>query len=186
VAALAHNPRALPPALETGLNCLAVFHPPAPTYPNGCHICEVEIDPETGAIRLDRYTVVDDVGTVINPLTLKGQVMGGVVQGAGQALWEAIRFDEASGQLVSGSFMDYAMPRADDVPFIAVASHPVPTSVNPLGAKGAGEAGTVGALSCVHAAVMDALASRGVSWIDMPLTAEAVWRALRSAGDNRA
>ena len=119
------------------------------TWPNGCHVCEVEIDPETGAVALDRYAIVDDVGTVINPLTLKGQLHGGVAQGVGQALMEQVVYDRESGQLLTASFMEYAMPRADDFCDIHIESHPVPTELNPLGAKGAGEAGTVGALPAV-------------------------------------
>jgi carbon-monoxide dehydrogenase large subunit len=125
--------------------------------------------------------VVDDVGTVINPLTLKGQIHGGVVQGLGQILVEQVAYDAESGQLLSASFMDYAMPRAGDVSPIAVGSNPVPTAVNPLGAKGAGEAGTVGALAAAMNAILDALAPRGVHLLDMPATAERVWRALREA-----
>ncbi len=152
-----------------------------PTYSNGCHICEVEIDPETGVTRLDRYTVVDDVGTVINPLIVKGQMHGGIAQGAGQALMEQIVFDGDDGQLISGSLLDYTLPRADDLPFFVVGSHPVPTKLNPTGAKGAGEAGTVGALPVVVIAALDALRPLGVSHIDMPLTPERVWRVIRSS-----
>ena len=151
-----------------------------PSFPNGCHICEVEIDPDTGATRLDRYTVVDDVGTVINPLIVKGQMHGGIAQGAGQALMEHIAFDEDSGQLITGSLLDYTLPRADDLPFFTVDSHPVPTALNPIGAKGAGEAGTVGALPVVVIAALDALRPLGVTHIDMPLTSERVWRAIQS------
>jgi carbon-monoxide dehydrogenase large subunit len=124
---------------------------------------------------------VDDVGTVINPLTLKGQIHGGVVQGLGQVLMEQVVYDPASGQLLSGSFMDYAMPRADDVCDFDVASRPVPTTLNPLGAKGAGEAGTVGALPAAMNAVLDALAAVGVRQLDMPASSERVWQAIRDA-----
>lgn len=151
-----------------------------PTYPNGCHVCEVEVDPETGTTRLDRYTVVDDVGTVINPMIVRGQMHGGIAQGAGQAMMEHVAFDD-DGQLLTGSFLDYCMPRADDLPFMAVGSHPVPTHLNPLGVKGAGEAGTVGALPVVVLAVLDALRPLGVTHIDMPLTPERVWQALNDA-----
>ena len=154
------------------------------TFPNGCHVCELEIDPATGATEILRYSVVDDVGRVMNPLLLKGQIHGGVTQGLGQALSEAIRYEPATGQLLSGSFMDYAMPRAADLPFFAVESHAVPTAVNPLGAKGAGEAGTVGALPCVINAVVDALAPLGIRHIDMPATSERIWRAIREAKDS--
>jgi len=151
-----------------------------PTYPNGCHVCEVEIDPETGVTRLDRYCVVDDVGTVINPLIVKGQMHGGIAQGVGQVLMEYVKFDDDSGQLVTGSFLDYCMPRADDFPLFDVGSCPVPTAMNPLGVKGAGEAGTVGALPVMVIATLDALRPYGVTHIDMPLTSERVWQALQT------
>jgi len=157
----------------------AAFVPAQETFPNSCHVCEVEVDPETGQVELAAYSVVDDVGTVINPLTLKGQVHGGVVQGIGQALMERMAYDPESAQLVSASFMDYAMPRAADLCGLEVASHPVPTALNPLGVKGAGEAGTVGALAAVMNAIDDALAARGARAPEMPATPEAVWRALR-------
>ena len=149
-------------------------------FPNGCHVCEVEIDPDTGTSRSSRYSVVDDVGTVLNPLLLKGQIVGGVAQGIGQILMEDIRFD-ADGQLVTGSFMDYAMPRATDISAVEVKSNPVPTATNPLGVKGAGEAGCVGALPAVaNAIVRRALASRRPH-IEMPATPERVWRTIRNA-----
>jgi carbon-monoxide dehydrogenase large subunit len=151
-----------------------------PTFPNGCHICEAEIDPETGAVAITRYTVVDDVGTVVNPILLKGQIHGGVAQGLGQALGEQIVFDE-SGQLLSGSFTDYAMPHADEVPMIEVESNPVPAKTNRLGIKGAGEAGTVGALPAVISAVVDALSQYGIRHLDMPASPERVWRAIQDA-----
>ncbi|MFY0691899.1 MAG: xanthine dehydrogenase family protein molybdopterin-binding subunit [Paracoccaceae bacterium] len=150
------------------------------TFPNGCHICEVEVDPATGHVRVLRYTVADDVGTVVNPLLVKGQIAGGVAQGLGQALMENIAYDE-SGQLLSATFMDYAMPRAADISGIDVLSHPVPTATNPLGVKGVGEAGTVGALAAGISAVTNALESRGVTHINMPATPERVWRALQEA-----
>ena len=142
----------------------------------------MEIDPETGKTELVSYYVVDDVGNVINPLTLKGQIYGGVAQGVGQALMENIAFDKESGQLLSGSFMDYAMPRADDFCTIKIESNPVPTAVNPLGVKGAGEAGCVGALPAVLSAVTDALnVAYGIDYIEMPATAEKVWKAIQDA-----
>jgi carbon-monoxide dehydrogenase large subunit len=156
------------------------------TFPNGCHVCEVEIDPTTGFVDVVSYLVVDDVGTVINPQLLKGQITGGVAQGLGQAMMEQVVYDSASGQLVSASFMDYAMPRATDLPPISVISEPVPTTSNLLGAKGAGEAGTVGALAAVMNAVCDALASVGAGPIDMPATPEAVWLALQLANRKEA
>jgi len=152
------------------------------TFPNGCHICEAEIDPETGTVSVERYLIVDDVGTVINPLLMKGQIHGGVAQGLSQALFERIVYDEDSGQLLTASFMDYVMPRADDLPSMAVESHPVPTPTNPLGAKGAGEAGTVGSLAAVISAVSDALSPLGIDHIDMPATPERIWRAIKSVG----
>jgi carbon-monoxide dehydrogenase large subunit len=181
IARLAYSPRMLPPGMETGLIAFASFTPPAPTFPNGCHVCEVEIDPDTGSVRIDRYAVVDDVGTVMNPLLLKGQIHGGIVQGLGQILMESVQFDRESGQVLTGSLMDYCLPRADDVPFFTVESHSVPSPTNPYGIKGAGEAGTVGAMPCVHSAILDALAPLGIEWIDMPATADRVWRALRNA-----
>jgi len=157
----------------------ASFAPRQETFPNSCHVCELEVDPETGAVTLLGYAVVDDVGTVLNPLTLKGQVHGGVVQGLGQILMERMAYEPHSGQLLTASFMDYAMPRAGDLCGIEVAGRPVPTALNPLGVKGAGEAGTVGALAACMNALLDALAQRGVRALEMPATPEAVWRALR-------
>ncbi|HUI18555.1 MAG TPA: molybdopterin cofactor-binding domain-containing protein, partial [Alphaproteobacteria bacterium] len=177
----AFDPLKIPPGVEPGLAENAGFLPSTVTFPNGCHICELEIDPATGATEILRYSVVDDVGRVMNPLLLKGQIHGGVTQGLGQALLEAIRYEPETGQLLSGSFMDYAMPRAADLPLFAVESHAVPTAVNPLGAKGAGEAGTVGALPSVINAVVDALAPLGIRHIDMPATPERIWRAIREA-----
>jgi carbon-monoxide dehydrogenase large subunit len=171
----------LPKGMEIGLQGGAVVTPGDATFPNGCHVCEVEIDPETGVTRLRRYTVVDDVGRVVNPLLLEGQVHGGIAQGAGQALLERIVYDRESGQLVSGSFMDYAMPRADDFCTFEVDDHDVPTKTNPLGVKGGGEAGTVGALPAVMNAVADALAPLGITRIDMPASHENVWRAIAAA-----
>lgn len=175
------------------LDELAARHPEAlharsvaaaqgPTFPNGCHVCEVEVDPETGVTELMSYLVVDDVGVAINPMLVKGQMHGGVAQGVGQALFEAVVYDPESGQLLSGSFTDYAMPRAVDLPEITVAMHPVPTRANPLGVKGAGEAGTVGSIPAVINAVVDALSPFGVTHIDMPATSEKVWRRIRAAG----
>ncbi len=178
VAKAAANPARLPAGMEAGLIATAVYRAPVENFPNGCHICEVEIDPETGAVEIVRYSVVDDVGTVLNPLLLHGQIHGGVAQGVGQVLLEDIRWDE-SGQLITGSFMDYAMPRADDLCAIRTDSNPVPTRTNPLGVKGAGEAGSVGALPAVANALVDALSPLGVRHIDMPATPERVWRACR-------
>ena len=181
VARAAFLPNRLPKGMEPGLYETGTFSPSNDTYPNGCHVCEVEIDPETGAVALERYAVVDDVGTVINPKLLKGQIHGGIAQGLGQVLMECVVYDPRSGQLLSASFMDYAMPRADDFCDVAIESMPVPTKLNPLGAKGAGEAGTVGALPAVMLAILDALAPLGVKHIDMPATPERVWQALELA-----
>jgi carbon-monoxide dehydrogenase large subunit len=181
VARAAFQPAQLPPGTEPGLYETGTFVPPQDTWPNGCHVCEVEIDPETGVVTLVKYVVVDDVGTVINPLTLKGQIHGGVAQGAGQALMEEIVYERESGQLLTASFMDYALPRADTLPDMLITSNPVPTKLNPLGAKGAGEAGTVGALPAVINAVLDALAPLGVRELDMPATSERVWQAIQAA-----
>jgi carbon-monoxide dehydrogenase large subunit len=180
VARTAYVPRQLPAGMEPGFTDTAAFTPPAVTFPNGCHVCEVEIDPDTGAITIERYSVVDDVGRMVNPMLVKGQIHGGVAQGLGQALYEDLVYDPETGQLLAGSFMDYAMPRADDMPAFDVDSHEVPTQVNPLGAKGVGEAGTVGALPALVNAVNDALGTAGVRHLDMPLTPERVWRAIRS------
>jgi carbon-monoxide dehydrogenase large subunit len=171
----------LPRGMELGLDAQAVVTPPGATFPNGCHVCEVEIDPETGVARIVRYAVVDDVGRVVNPLLLKGQIHGGIAQGAGQALCETMIYDRGSGQLLTGSFMDYCMPRADDLPMLEVASNEVPAKTNPLGIKGAGEAGTVGALPAVMNAVNDALAPLGIRHFDMPASPERLWRAISEA-----
>ncbi|WP_376096876.1 xanthine dehydrogenase family protein molybdopterin-binding subunit [Roseomonas sp. CCTCC AB2023176] len=175
VARLSYAPNR-PKSEDAGLSASASVPPGDATFPNGCHVCEVEVDPETGHVTVDRYVVADDVGTVVNPLLLKGQIHGGVAQGLGQVLLEEAKFDE-SGQLLAASFMDYALPRAADLPPMKVISNPQPTATNPLGAKGAGEAGTVGALPCITAAVCDAL---GVEHVDIPLTPERVWNALQA------
>ncbi|HLI22066.1 MAG TPA: molybdopterin cofactor-binding domain-containing protein, partial [Stellaceae bacterium] len=181
IARAAFTPGRIPKGMEPGLFETAVFEPTAQTFPYGTHICELEIDEDTGKIQIQRYLAVDDVGTVINELTLQGQVHGGVAQGVGQAISEQIVYDPKSGQLLTGSFMDYGMPRADDLCAIEVDEHTVPTKINPLGAKGAGEAGTVGALPAVMNAALDALAPLGIKHIEMPLTPERVWRAIRQA-----
>jgi carbon-monoxide dehydrogenase large subunit len=171
----------LPKELEGGLYETGTFSPDDNTYPNGCHVCEVEIDPDTGALEIVRYVVIDDVGTVVNPIGLKGQIHGGVAQGLGQALMEQVVYDRESGQNLTGSFMDYAMPRADSMPYMEIHSNPVPTKRNPLGAKGAGEAGTVGALPAIVNAVIDALAPLGVKSLEMPATPARIWQAIRDA-----
>ena len=167
------------PAMEPGLDTTHHRVPPAQTFPNGCHIVEVEIDPNTGAVVIERYTVVDDFGRTINPLLLEGQVHGGIVQGIGQALLEHAVYDPDSGQLLSGSFMDYTMPRAGAVPPFTFSTHNVPSTANPLGVKGAGEAGAVGAPPAVINAIVDALHRRvELRHIDMPATPRRVWEML--------
>ena len=178
IATAAHDTANLPKGMEPGLFATAVYVAPVNNYPNGCHICELEIDRETGKVDITRYNVVDDFGTVLNPLLLHGQVHGGIAQGAGQALMEDIHFDN-SGQLVTASFMDYAMPHAHDFSDMKVESNPVPTKTNPLGVKGAGEAGCVGALPAVTNALVDALSEFGVNHIEMPATPERIWRAMQ-------
>jgi carbon-monoxide dehydrogenase large subunit len=180
VARAAFVPAKLPRGVEPGLFETGTFSGGERTYPNGCHISEVEIDPETGRIRVDRYAAVDDVGHIINPLLVEGQLHGGIVQGIGQALMETITYD-SSGQLMSGSFMDYAMPRADDFCPFVLGENEVPTKTNPLGVKGAGESGTVGALSSVMNAINDAMAQIGAAYMQMPATPEKVWRAIAAA-----
>src|SRR5271166_3498052 len=181
VAQMSFIPVGLPSELGVGLQGAGAFSPDVPTFPNGCHICEVEIDPETGEVALDRYTVVDDIGTVINPLLAKGQIQGGVAQGAGQALSEDIVYDRDSGQLLTGTLMDYGIPRADTVPAISVDFSPVPSTTNPLGAKGVGEGGTVASTPTVMNAILDALAPLGVTDLAMPATPERIWHAIRES-----
>jgi carbon-monoxide dehydrogenase large subunit len=177
VAARSFAPKNLPQGVEPGLFESGTFDGGHRTFPNGCHIVEVEIDEATGAVAIVRYTAVEDVGHMINPLLVAGQVHGGIAQGVGQALMENIVYD-SSGQLVSGSFMDYAMPRADDLCAFELGENEVPTKTNPLGVKGAGESGTVGALPAVMNAINDALAGIGAPYVQMPATPEKVWRAI--------
>jgi len=150
------------------------------TFPNGCHVAEVEIDPDTGVVKVVRYTGVNDFGTVVNPMIVAGQLHGGVAQGIGQSLMEEVNFD-AGGQPITGSFMDYALPRAEDIPMMEVGDHPSPAKSNPLGTKGCGEAGCAGSLVCVVNAALDALSEYGIKHINMPLTPEKVWRAIQDA-----
>jgi aerobic carbon-monoxide dehydrogenase large subunit len=150
------------------------------TYPNGCHVAEVEIDPDTGVVQVVRYTAVNDFGTIVNPMLVAGQLHGGVAQGIGQALMEEVSYD-SSGQPITGSLMDYAMPRAEDIPLMMVGDHPSPAKSNPLGTKGCGEAGCAGSLTTIVNAVIDALSEFGVAQIDMPLTSERVWRVIHDA-----
>ncbi|MFZ5608579.1 MAG: xanthine dehydrogenase family protein molybdopterin-binding subunit [Pseudomonadota bacterium] len=185
LAALAHDAARLPAALRArypqGLRAEARYEGAHPTFPNGCHIAEVEIDPETGQVAVVSYHAVDDFGRLMNPMLVAGQVHGGVVQGLGQALLEDVVYQPETGQLITGSFMDYAMPRADDVPDIAFANHVVANPNNPLGIKGCGEAGTIGAMPAIVHAILDALAAYGIDDIDMPATPEKIWRRLRTA-----
>jgi aerobic carbon-monoxide dehydrogenase large subunit len=151
--------------------------PQSATYPNGCHVCEVELDPETGVIEVVSYASVNDFGTGINPLIVEGQLHGGVIQGIGQALMEMTVYD-TDGQFLTGSFMDYALPRAADSPQVSVVNHPVPATTNPLGVKGCGEAGCAGSLTSVMNAVANALSEFGIHHLDMPATPYRVWRAI--------
>jgi aerobic carbon-monoxide dehydrogenase large subunit len=179
VAQMSFIPMGLPTELGVGLQGSGAFSPGLPSFANGCHICEVEIDLETGEVTLDRYTVVDDIGTVINPLLAKGQIQGGVAQGVGQALTEDIVYDRDTGQLLTGSLMDYGIPRADILPAIGVDFSPVPSTTNPLGVKGVGEGGTIAATPTVINAILDAFAPLGITDVPMPATPERIWRALR-------
>ena len=171
----------LPVALGTTLGAARMHENPAFAFANGCEVCELEVDPETGAVEIVALTMVDDSGRSVNPMIVHGQMHGAVAQGIGQALIERCVYDPESGQLLSGSFLDYAIPRADDLPSISVTSRDVPSPTNPLGVKGAGEGGTVGAPGAVIHAILDALAPVGVAHIDMPATPERVWRAIRDA-----
>src|SRR5213079_3403131 len=172
VARAAFDPARQAPGVEPGFDESGHFTPPQPTFPNGCHVCEVEIDPDTGHIEITRYLVVDDFGTVINPLLLRGQVHCGIAQGVGQAILERTVFDPESGQLLTGSLTDYCLPRADDLPAIEFAYNVVTCRTNPLGVKGAGEAGAIGAPPALVNAVVGALAEVGIAHLDMPLTPE--------------
>jgi aerobic carbon-monoxide dehydrogenase large subunit len=180
VAALAQDPAKLPQGETPGLDETCLYRRPTEcNFPNGAHVAEVEIDPDTGRIEVARYTAVDDCGVVINPLLVTGQVMGGVCQGLGQAVLEHTAYDAQSGQFLAGSFMDYAMPRAEDMPPISVSFNPVPNPSNELGVKGIGEGGACGSPPAIVSAACDAL---GLAHLDMPLLPERLWQALR---DNR-
>ena len=179
VSAAVNDPAAdLPETLKEPLRATTLIDKPMPAYPNGCHVAEVEIDRETGAVSLLRYTAVDDCGRVVNPMIVDGQVHGGIGQGVGQALWEEVVYDDDTGQLISGSFMDYVMPRAEDLPMFTVGHNEVPTPTNRMGAKGGGEGGTTPAPAAIVNAVCDALRDFGVKHIQMPVTSEKVWRAM--------
>jgi carbon-monoxide dehydrogenase large subunit len=186
VARAAFDPARQAPGVEPGFDESGHFTPPQPTFPNGCHVCEVEIEPDTGHIDVLRYLVVDDFGTVINPLLLAGQVQGGVAQGVGQAMLERTVFDPETGQLLTGSLTDYCIARAEDLPRIEFTYNVVPCRTNPLGVKGAGEAGAIGAPPALVNAVVDALADLGIAHLDMPLTPERVWQAIGAAEQRKA
>ena len=179
---LAHRLREgrIPDGLPASLNVDHTSREVPSTYPNGCHVAEVEIDPDTGVVQVVRYTGVNDFGTIVNPMLVSGQMHGGVAQGIGQALMEEVSYD-SSGQPITGSLMDYAMPRAEDIPLMSVGNHPSPAKSNPLGTKGCGEAGCAGSLTTIVNAVIDALSEFGVSQIEMPLTPERVWRVIHDA-----
>jgi carbon-monoxide dehydrogenase large subunit len=169
-----------------GLESEGSFSPEPPSHPNGSHVCEVEIDPETGAVHIDRYFVVDDLGRILNPMIVRGQIQGGVVQGIGQALMEHQVYDRQSGQLLTGSFLDYAMPHASALPSIESTLEEVPCKTNPIGVKGIGESGTIGAPPTIINAIIDALRPLGVEAIDMPATPLRVWEAIRRGGKAKA
>jgi carbon-monoxide dehydrogenase large subunit len=181
VARISFDRMKMPDGVDLGLAAAVVKAPTEANFPNGCHVCEVEIDRETGTPTIVGYWAVEDVGRVLNPLVVEGQIHGGVAQGLGQALMELISHDPESGQLITGSFLDYSMPRADTVPGVVTRFNPVPTNANPLGVKGAGEAGTVGALPAIINAINDALAFAGAGEIEMPATSQRIWKALREA-----
>ena len=186
VAKAFYRPVGLPKQFGIGLEASGSWATDPSNFPNGCHVCEVEVDPETGVVTIDRYAVVDDVGRIINPLICEGQIQGGLAQGIGQALLEVVAYDGESGQLLSGSFSDYTMPRADDLPGFDLEFIEVPCTTNPLGVKGAGEAGSVGAPPTVINAILDALRPLGVEHVDMPATPRRVWEAIRAAKGKKA
>jgi carbon-monoxide dehydrogenase large subunit len=178
LAAQARTAAGLPDELAGGLDTIAEFVSPQMSFPNGCHVCEVEIDPETGVTEVVGYAAVDDVGNIVDETIVDGQMHGGIAQGLGQVLGEQVVYGE-DGQLINASFMDYVMPRAEDMPLLRTAHHSVPCTTNPLGVKGAGESGVAGALPSALNAVMDALSARGIDHLDMPATPARVWAALQ-------
>ena len=182
VAKAFYRPMMLPPQFGVGLEGSGSFTAAPASYPNGCQICEVEVDPDTGEVEVMQYTAVDDVGRVLNPLLCEGQIQGGIVQGIGQALKEQVVFD-AEGQLVTGTFQDYAMPRASDLPEIHSQFVEILCATNPIGVKGAGEAGATGAPAAVINALIDALRNVGADDIDMPATPQRVWMRLRNGNE---
>ena len=177
----------MPKGEKPGLDDEFTRTPEADTFPNGCHICELEIDPDTGTLEIVNYNVMDDFGMALNPMLLQGQIHGGVGQGVGQALTERTVYDKDSGQLLSGSLMDYALPRADVVPPVGFGMHHSPCTTNPLGVKGAGEAGAIGAPPSVINAIVDAIAPHtGIKHIDMPVTAASLWAAIQASQAKKA
>jgi carbon-monoxide dehydrogenase large subunit len=180
VASAFYRPAGLPKEFGVGLEAAGSAATDPPNCPNGCHACEVEVDPETGRVTFASYAAVDDFGRVLNPLICEGQIQGGVAQGIGQALMEQIVYDD-SGQLVTGSFQDYAMPRASDIPDVHGEFIEVPSTTNPLGVKAVGESGSNGSPPAVIGAILDALRPLGVTHIDMPATPHRVWQAIRAA-----
>ena len=183
VARAAFDPAKLPRGEDVGFQVIGTFKPQGPGFPNGSHVCEVEIDPETGVLELLRYVTVDDFGNVLNPLLVDGQIHGGIGQGLGQAIAEEAVYDPESGQLLTGSFMDYRLPRAGDLPMIETHRIAVPTARNPLGVKGNGECGAIAAPPVVMDAILDALSPLGIEHLDMPATPMKIWRAIRDARD---
>jgi carbon-monoxide dehydrogenase large subunit len=186
VAKAFYRPVGLPKQFGIGLEASGAWSADPQNFPNGAHVCEVEIDPDTGEVTVDRYVVVDDVGRVINPLICEGQIQGGLAQGIGQALFEEVTYDRTSGQLLSSTFTEYCMPRSDDLPPFVLGFHDIPCATNPIGVKGIGEAGSVGAPPTVINAILDALAPLGVDHVDMPATPARVWETLRRARPTRA
>jgi len=174
----------MPPGVEAGLEASSFYDPPNFTYPFGAHLAVVELDPETGQVDVTRYVAVDDCGPQINPVIVEGQVHGGVVQGIGQALWEGAVYDE-NGQLLTGSMLDYALPRADRLPVLEVLSTVTPSPHHPIGVKGIGEAGTIASTSAVYNAVIDAMSPFGVETIRMPMTPERVFNAIHPSQGQR-
>jgi aerobic carbon-monoxide dehydrogenase large subunit len=182
LAAAARDAANLPAGTEPGIDGFARNHCETFTFPSGCHVAEVEIDPETGRVALVRYVSVDDFGRLINPMITAGQLQGGVAQGIGQAMLERTVYEEESGQLLSASLLDYALPRSDDLPAFETVLVELPSKANPLGVKGSGQAGCMAAPQTVMAAILDALAPLGVRELEMPATSEQIWRSIRGAG----
>jgi carbon-monoxide dehydrogenase large subunit len=186
VAKAYYAPMGLPDKLGVGLEAQGTFGTTVPNHPNGSHVCEVEVDPDTGAVTVERYIIVDDVGRALNPMIIEGQVQGGVAQGIGQALVEHAIYDRESGQMLTGSFMDYGMPRADLFCDMESSLEEIPAKTNPLGVKGIGESGTIGGPPAVMNAILDALAPLGVKDLHMPATPGKVWAAIQAAKGKKA